>query len=145
MAHIPIEDCIRGHLYHIHSRNLTLAVYDGKGGFKGIREKWGSEYLFTEYHADQGHGCATVHPIKDYGPTPQYLEIKTSIGTHCGECFAPVQRGPSGWEHILFSRYEDETEERLPVEYNHDPVARDTPNRMLEAYLRERAQVLLEK
>lgn len=61
--YIPKDECQRGWLYDIRSRNLALGVYDGKGGFVGIREKFGSEYLFTEYHWDNP-SFATVRPIK---------------------------------------------------------------------------------
>lgn len=57
--------CIKGRLYEVDCRNLTLAVYDGKGGFIGIRQKFGDRYLFTEYHYDQGPPYGTVKVLKD--------------------------------------------------------------------------------
>jgi len=73
--YISLVDCIRGHLYRIHSRNLKLGVFDGKTGFIGIRLKFGSEYLFTEYHWDQGPPYGTVQPKEDLGPIPDDIEI----------------------------------------------------------------------
>ncbi len=68
---IPIEECIQGHLYRIHSRNLDLGVYrEDIGGFIGIREKFGDHYLFTEYHSGLGPPYGTVHPQEDLGPCP---------------------------------------------------------------------------
>ncbi len=48
---IAIDECKHGWLYRVHSRNLNLGVYrtDDKG-FIGIRHKFGSRFLFTEYH-----------------------------------------------------------------------------------------------
>ena len=61
---------IRGHLYRIRSRNLPYGVYDGRAGFIGIREKFGSLYLFTEYDYDQGVPYGTVIVKEDLGPIP---------------------------------------------------------------------------
>jgi hypothetical protein len=69
-------DLKRGHLYRIRSRNLPCGVYDGKGGFIGIREKFGSLYLFTEYDHDQGAPHGTVIVLEDLGPVPEDVEIK---------------------------------------------------------------------
>jgi hypothetical protein len=43
--YIKKEACKKGRIYLIHSRNLSVGVYDGDGGFIGVREKFGSEYL----------------------------------------------------------------------------------------------------
>jgi len=60
---IKMKDCVRRGVYRIRSRNLTIGVYDGDGGFVGVREKFGSRYLFTEYHHDRGAPYGTVRPI----------------------------------------------------------------------------------
>ncbi len=63
---IPIELCKHGFLYKIYSRNLDCGVYDETTkGFVGIRTKFGSRYLFTEYHWDTGAPFGTVQPIKE--------------------------------------------------------------------------------
>ena len=64
---IPIKDCIKGRVYKLRSRNLSIGVYDGMEGFIGIREKFGARYLFTEYHYDQGPPYGTVATIIDTG------------------------------------------------------------------------------
>lgn len=64
---IPMSQCIPRRLYKIGSRNLSFGVYDGNEGFIGIREKWTSKYLFTEYHWDQGPPFGTVHTVIDTG------------------------------------------------------------------------------
>ena len=65
-ATIPLNACIKGGLYQIDSRNMSLGVYDGADGFIGIRYKFGDRYLFTEYHCEsitfQAYG--TVNPLK---------------------------------------------------------------------------------
>lgn len=63
-----------GHLYRIRSRNLPYGVYDGRGGFIGIREKFGSLYLFTEIDYDLGAPYGTVTVLEDLGPVPEGVE-----------------------------------------------------------------------
>src|SRR6266498_5084797 len=65
---------IEGHLYRIGSRNLPYGVYDGRGGFIGIREKFGSLFLFTEYDWDKGPPFGTVTVREDLGPIPEGIE-----------------------------------------------------------------------
>jgi hypothetical protein len=73
MEYIKLEDCIKGNVYKIRSRNLTLGVFDGEMGFIGIRTKFGDRYLFTEYHWDTGaENCGTTHPIEDLGPLSEF-------------------------------------------------------------------------
>lgn len=48
---IPLEKCKHGAVYAIRSRNLAVGVFvKDRGGFIGVREKFGSEHLFMEYH-----------------------------------------------------------------------------------------------
>ena len=62
---IPMAQCIPRRVYQIRCRNLSFGVWNGKespwAGFIGIREKFGSEYLFTEYHCDTGAPHGTLH------------------------------------------------------------------------------------
>jgi hypothetical protein len=58
-----------GHLYRLRSRNLPYGVYDGKGGFTGIREKFGDLYLFTEYDHSTGEPYGTATALEDLGPS----------------------------------------------------------------------------
>lgn len=62
---IPMRDCIKGRVYKLLCRNLSFGMYDGDGGFRGIRSKFGELYLFTEYHYDNGYG--TVRAMLDTG------------------------------------------------------------------------------
>lgn len=81
-------DCVDRHLYAIRSRNLAFGVYkEAEAGFVGIREKLGSEFLFTEYHADLYSPTATVYPYVDLGECPiedlsEYLRFWGSLITN---------------------------------------------------------------
>lgn len=73
---VPISECIARRLYKVGSRNLTWGVYNGKEGFIGIREKFRSKYLFTEFHWDQGPPYGTVHTVIDTGiDLPENIEL----------------------------------------------------------------------
>jgi hypothetical protein len=79
---IPIEDCIFGRVYKIRCRNLSYGVYDGDSGFIGIRTKFGSRYLFTEYHWDAGAPFGTVRKQEDTGiNVPNNINIKDHAST----------------------------------------------------------------
>lgn len=60
---IPLSECEDRRVYRIHSRNLKFGAFDvRKGGFVGIREKFGERYLFVEFHHDTGPPFGTVRP-----------------------------------------------------------------------------------
>jgi len=71
-----IKDCIKGRVYALRCRNLGIGVWNGKDGFIGIRYKFGSRYLFTEYHWDTGAPYGTVAGAKDLGiDVPDDIDI----------------------------------------------------------------------
>ena len=74
---IPMNECKNGGLYKIDSRNLAFGVYnEAQQGFVGIREKFGNEYLFTEFHWDTGEPFGTVCPqeLLEMCPLPDIRE-----------------------------------------------------------------------
>ena len=59
-----MSDLEDGRVYRIHSRNLITGVWVADTqGFIGIREKFGAEYLFEEYHWETGPPFGTASPI----------------------------------------------------------------------------------
>jgi hypothetical protein len=74
---IPIEECKHGYLYYIQSRNLSIGVFnkDNDNGLIGVREKFGSRYLFTEFHYDNGPPFGTAKPILELGPVPEGMLV----------------------------------------------------------------------
>ena len=85
---IKMVDCIAGGVYKIHSRNLGVGVYDGKQGFIGIREKFKREYLFTEYHYEQGPPYGTVHPKEFIGNLPSEIPLEDRLCHEGGDLWA---------------------------------------------------------
>jgi len=86
MDYLKMGQCERGVVYRIHSRNLAIGVYDGKGGFVGLREKFGRTYLFTEFHHDTGAPYGTVHPLEKIGVLPDGVEILEHVEVIEREC-----------------------------------------------------------
>ena len=78
--YIKLEDCEHGKVYELHSRNLSIGVFNkADNGFIGIRYKFGSEYLFTEYHWDTGEPYGTVKPQKLIAALPEEIPCDEEI------------------------------------------------------------------
>lgn len=92
--YIALTDCVKGGIYLVHSRNLSFAVYNGNGGFIGIRSKFESEYLFTEYHWDQGPPFGTVMPQKLLGMLPDGIPVNENLTHDKGSSWATFEGAP---------------------------------------------------
>ena len=78
---IALPNCKDRFLYKINSRNLSYGVFDlSTNGFIGIREKFGSRYLFTEYHWDTGAPYGTVSPEYVLDMLPEDIPCTESLG-----------------------------------------------------------------
>jgi hypothetical protein len=84
------------------SRNLRIGVYDAaRGGFNGLRTKFGSTYVFMEYHWDNGppHGTATA--VRELPETlPDDITINSDRGTECSECHGDIEYVPESYEKV---------------------------------------------
>ncbi|AEJ94913.1 hypothetical protein SEA_TYKE_54 [Mycobacterium phage Tyke] len=90
-TYIPRDDLVVGAVYELRSRNLVAGVWTGRG-FIGIREKFGEEYLFTEYHYDDGPLFGTVRPVADLNVSLDGLSLTEYWGLKCFHC------GKAGWK-----------------------------------------------
>lgn len=96
------DQCIARHIYRIHSRNLSIGVYDGAGGFVGLRTKFNDHFLFKEYYAD-GSAFGTVLPEEDIGILPEEIEIREYVSTfdlttkRLVGFDKPLSKGGRGW------------------------------------------------
>ena len=103
LPRIAIRDCRKGYLYKLESRNLASGVYDGEEGFIGIRTKFSSVYLFTEYHWDQGPPYGTAIPLKEVGKVPEGIPLITHFPCVDKETDrevefgTPISQGGKGW------------------------------------------------
>jgi hypothetical protein len=99
---IPIEECKKGHVYYIDSRNLGFGIFDGtnKNGFIGIRSKFSSLYLFTEYHWDNGPPFGTVKPYMDLGHIPEGIPVRESW-PNAWEPLTENGKSTGEWREIL--------------------------------------------
>lgn len=104
IKYIPLNDCKDRCLYQINSRNLSYGIYNEQTkGFIGIRNKFGHDYLFTEYHYDNGPPFGTVFPKKELIKIPDDLELKETLGTidekskRSVKFDKPISEGGKGW------------------------------------------------
>lgn len=117
---IPMTDCEVGRVYGVGARSfdaypaepkgdeqrLSIAVYCGDGRFIGIRTKFGSRYLFTEYHHDSGSPFNTVQPCMGIVEVPRYIKLSETLRTidrRSGRAVAfdrPTVDGGRGWYFI---------------------------------------------
>lgn len=88
-------------IYQIASRNLRVGVWDGTNGFIGIREKFDSRFLFTEYHWDLSQHHGTVRPIRLIGTLPGRIEIRCYNDRCCSDHERPIAYVDReiGWKH----------------------------------------------
>lgn len=101
---IPLGRCKDRAVYEIRCRNLVVGVFvKARGGFIGIREKFGSRYLFMEYHYDTGAPFGTVWPLKKLSMAPkdiplsEHLETVDKTTMRCVEFDRPIADGGRGW------------------------------------------------
>lgn len=84
---IPMSQLRVGGIYYVESRNLSYAVYVGKGQFRGIREKFGDRYLFDELHWDIDEHHGTVTYAMDLGLTLSHAKWSDEDA-----CFRELER-----------------------------------------------------
>lgn len=64
--YIKIENLKDGYLYKINARNASIGIWNAiDKGFIIAREKFGSTFLFMEYHYDTGAPYGTVMPVRE--------------------------------------------------------------------------------
>jgi len=104
MDYIKIEDLVDRCIYKIFSRNLSYGVWNEKNkGFIGIREKFNSKYLFTEYHYDVGPPFGTVKPQNIINiKIDDEILLSESLPTLCFNCKEGVYFvKDQGWRHDI--------------------------------------------
>jgi len=80
----------RGGVYRLRSRNLPFGVYDSDqpagGGFIGIREKFGTRFLDTEYDRH------TAQALEFLGMLPDRIKVRDrEPGSFCRDCRKPAR------------------------------------------------------
>ena len=88
------EDCVDRALYEIDSRNLSHGVYRASTeGFLGLRTKFDREYVFEEYHHDNGAPYGTVTPIQrlPFDLSEGILNEERLPGSWCSVCHRKLE------------------------------------------------------
>ncbi len=103
--YLPIDKCKRRYIYRLDSRNLAFGVFtpEKDNGFIGIRQKFDSRFLFTEYHWDNGPPHGTAKPLEEIGPVREVrirlVENLPSLCRFCGER-VEFKKATTTWSHI---------------------------------------------
>lgn len=63
IPYIPKDELVAGAAYKVDARNFGTAIWDGKA-FQGLRYKFNSAFMSSEYHWDDGAPYGTVKPLK---------------------------------------------------------------------------------
>jgi hypothetical protein len=79
---VALGQCEKGKVYKVRARNFGVAVYDGRRGFVGIREKFGEEYLFTEYFNDGTNPVGTATPVRLLGEISPGIKLECWMDRH---------------------------------------------------------------
>lgn len=87
---IEFKDLVKGNVYKLTSRNLSIGVFNGVDGFIGIRTKFGNRYLFTEIEWDQDKNYGTARALGQLGAIPEDIILREHLGTECEYCHKPV-------------------------------------------------------
>lgn len=99
---IPEDELEPRLLYRIRSRNLVVGIWvPSEHGFIGVRNKFGDDYLFTEYHHDADPRYGTVSAMESMGlRLPDSIEVwETKL--ECRVCHEPAGfTKEHGWHHI---------------------------------------------
>lgn len=61
-GYLKKEDLEQGAAYRVKARNFGIAIWDGKA-FQGLRCKFGSCFMSSEDHWDEGAPFGTVKPL----------------------------------------------------------------------------------
>jgi len=136
----PIKDCVRGRVYRLRCRRLSIGVFDGEDGFIGIRSKFDYRYLFTEHHWEVGD-FGTVAGAEDLGiDVPADIPLATQLGTvdratgrqldHDDDIENPNVEGLMGWW-----RFSDTREIAPTIAAGLDPIIVD--NKALFEFLEQ--------
>ena len=91
MEYLSIEECKPGFLYEIRGRNGSVGIYrvipqdEARRQqfchvFDLSRHKFGSNYVFGEYHYDDGEPYGTVFPLRELEQVPP--EVLTGSEAH---------------------------------------------------------------
>ena len=106
-VHIPREQMKARRLYLLQARNIEFGVWNGqegkfKGGFIGIRYKFGQARLDTEYHHEDGAPYGTARPVFDTGlDLPEGIDLKESrptVDRETGRLVVYDTKAPRTWE-----------------------------------------------
>lgn len=136
---IALADCQVGGVYRLRSRNLAFGIFDGKRGFVGIRTKFYSRFLDTEYHVD-APPFNTATPIELVGFIDETLTPEALLAW-CKTCGKSANFDMSRGETVTDRWQHDE-----PADHDVDLIRMSNAQLfpLLDAYERDLAEQQLD-
>lgn len=130
---IPVEECKHRKLYRFSARNFDLGVFDeGRKGFIGLREKFGNESPFMEFHWDAGPPFGTVSPYEEIDEfLPEDIKLTESEPTVCKNCGVRAKwkkTDPDSYIGVWYHLAETDCDNVYPIYYS---------NRALQKWLEQ--------
>ena len=107
MNPIDTDELVPRGVYEIYCRNLAVGVWNGKDGFVGIREKFGSRFLDKEHPWTEDRRYRPYDTVRRVGPllamVPTSIEsLEEYLGSECIHCGKPARwtgpPAPAPWE-----------------------------------------------
>lgn len=96
-----MADCVHGHVYRLHCRNLALGAWDSaKREFIGIRTKFDRRFLDAEEHWDCGPPHGTACPVEDLGALPDGIGPENFLGCVCKKTGRPTEWDPDAYHPL---------------------------------------------
>lgn len=109
--HIPMDRCKEGFLYIIDARNSNLGIYnEANKSFTISRYKFGSNFLFDEFHWDTNPPFGTVRPLKEIMKVPvmsdeeklaflnaKWVELKEEVSSYFPDITRDFNWTETGW------------------------------------------------
>lgn len=128
---IPVEDLIVRDCYRVRSRNLAVGVWDGNS-FLGLREKFGSVFVFGEVHWDLSEHFGTAHALERIDRLPDDILLAERLpGSFCMRCDGAVEylEEDRAWYHLSLPACDDPRPCSRPNTRLHEWLAERTPSR----------------
>ena len=115
MDYLKMSEMKEGYTYHIHARNARIGIWFGKHkSFAISRHKFGSNYIFEEYHWETGAPYGTAKPIE---------EIEKSPFTPNKDLVRKLVKNKDGEEYMSISREEEVLDYLNKISENYIPVS----------------------
>ena len=107
LSMLPLADCKDRKLYRVDARRQSFGVFKkATGGFLGLREKFGSVFVFEEFHWEASKIHGTVQPLEELPEDlPSDIVLAAGLDSICSKCGVVCK----------FEKYPNDEVRRMPT------------------------------